>query len=279
MKKKLLIFSMILLVAFALVIPKTNALTMIPSTYTPMYYKHNPSFKWSPTNTNRVYIDNLTFSSEIIQNPGTYYIDYAPKGWGTSSSPSTNTLRFFVKNVSKNNKTMYQSYINQYNNYGEGFSIIFKNMEFEEISPCYLKILNPSSFAYRYQVPGGDITDFVTITATQYPAGSWVDIGQLLNYGTFEYVEFNMVASSFSSSYISYVDDIVENPLNANININITEEVVPLDFSGWIISIFTSFAAFLSIQIGDVTIGAILLIPLILSIVFVILKLFRGGGD
>ena len=51
-----------------------------------------------------------------------------------------------------------------------------------------------------------------------------------------------------------------------------------VDVSNWIMQIFKTFDRFLAIKFGDVSIGGILLIPLILSIVFVVLRIWRGGS-
>lgn len=51
-----------------------------------------------------------------------------------------------------------------------------------------------------------------------------------------------------------------------------------INFTGFILSIFQSFAAIMSIQLGGISLGAILLIPAILSMVFVIIRIWRGGS-
>lgn len=52
-----------------------------------------------------------------------------------------------------------------------------------------------------------------------------------------------------------------------------------VDFNGWILSIFSAFNSFFAIRFGNVTLGSILLIPLILSVVFVVIRLWRGGAE
>lgn len=65
-----------------------------------------------------------------------------------------------------------------------------------------------------------------------------------------------------------WLDEYVPHPI-------IKEDV---DVSNWIIQIFATFDRFLAIKFGDVSLGSILLIPLILSIVFVVLRIWRGGS-
>lgn len=52
-----------------------------------------------------------------------------------------------------------------------------------------------------------------------------------------------------------------------------------VDFNGWLLSIFSAFNSFFAIRFGDVSLGSILLIPLILSVVFVVIRLWRGGAE
>ena len=58
---------------------------------------------------------------------------------------------------------------------------------------------------------------------------------------------------------------------------NVTEEN-STNFMAWITAIFSAIGGFFNIKLGDTTIGSILLIPLMLSIIFVILKVWRGGS-
>lgn len=56
-------------------------------------------------------------------------------------------------------------------------------------------------------------------------------------------------------------------------------EQANVDFNGWIISIFSAFNSLFALRLGNVTLGSILLIPLILSVVFVVIRLWRGGAE
>lgn len=48
--------------------------------------------------------------------------------------------------------------------------------------------------------------------------------------------------------------------------------------NNWIIALLNTIAAFLNIKVGNVSIGAIALIPLSISLVWFIIRQFRGGG-
>lgn len=75
---------------------------------------------------------------------------------------------------------------------------------------------------------------------------------------------------------IQYTDFTTTPNFIEDFNVEVVEQEVEID--NWIIEIFKTFDSFLAIKFGNVTIGSILLIPVILSIVFVILKTWRGGS-
>lgn len=74
--------------------------------------------------------------------------------------------------------------------------------------------------------------------------------------------------TNYSDLITQWLDEYVPRPI-------VYEDV---NVSNWILQIFNTFDRFLSIQFGDVSLGAILLIPLILSVVFVVLRIWRGGS-
>lgn len=96
-------------------------------------------------------------------------------------------------------------------------------------------------------------------------------------------VNINIRPQTYGSIYIeqnlhsvSEHDDLLTQWLDEYVPPTIVQQDV--DVSNWIMQIFKTFDRFLAIKFGDVSIGGILLIPLILSIVFVILRIWRGGS-
>lgn len=65
---------------------------------------------------------------------------------------------------------------------------------------------------------------------------------------------------------------------NAGIGVDLNNYVEKNDITGWMLALIDGMSAFLSIKFGPVTLGAIILIPFSITLVWFIIRLFRGGG-
>lgn len=98
------------------------------------------------------------------------------------------------------------------------------------------------------------------------------DIVSLRNYLTSYYNNtFNYMTESY---YINGYDTGYYDGSRININDYIKKD----DATSWISGIFEAFGDFFAIKIGPVSIGAIVIMPVAISLVWFILRMFRGGG-
>ena len=128
----------------------------------------------------------------------------------------------------------------------------------------------------KYNIQYFDLSEFIT---ENYPE-VLVDDRNIIALGN---VNINIRPVNYGSIYLRQsIYSVSENP---DLLTQWLDEYVPhpiikqdVDVSNWIMQIFKTFDRFLAIKFGDVSLGGILLIPLVLSIVFVVLRIWRGGS-
>ena len=143
------------------------------------------------------------------------------------------------------------------------------------------RIKNPDNSFIRvnttkYNVQYFDLTEFIVENYPQVLADG-------RNIISLSMLNINIRPQTLGSVYIRETLYSINN--SPNLMTQWLDEYVPrpivkeeVNVSNWIIQIFKTFDRFLAIKFGDVSLGGILLIPLILSIVFVVLRIWRGGS-
>ena len=64
----------------------------------------------------------------------------------------------------------------------------------------------------------------------------------------------------------------------AGSNVDINDYIKKSDGTGWISAFFGAFSSFFAIKLGSVSLGAIILIRVSISVVWFVIKMFRGGS-
>lgn len=100
-------------------------------------------------------------------------------------------------------------------------------------------------------------------------------------YDTVEYVNNLLVAEYYNS--FNYLEDYYYNQgydqgWYEGSGIEKEDYIEKDNALGWIFSLFDAFTEFFAIKLGPVSIGAIVIVPLAISLVWFILRMLRGGG-
>lgn len=103
--------------------------------------------------------------------------------------------------------------------------------------------------------------------------------------GTF-YDDINTLSNYLNQAYNNSFNELTQyyyttgydNGYYDGSQININDYIKKDDATSWITGIFEAFGDFFSIRLGPVSIGAIILMPVSISIVWFIIRMFRGGG-
>lgn len=101
-------------------------------------------------------------------------------------------------------------------------------------------------------------------------------------YDTVEYVN-----SILSAEYINTFNNFENHYYNKGYNqgyyngsgINKDDYIEKDNALGWVFALFDAFSAFFALKLGPVSIGAIVIVPLAISLVWFILRMLRGGGS
>lgn len=100
-------------------------------------------------------------------------------------------------------------------------------------------------------------------------------------YDTVEYVNSLLVTEYYNT--FNYLEDYYYNQgydqgfYNGS-GINENDYIEKDNALGWLFALFDAFTAFFALKLGPVSIGAIVIVPLAISLVWFILRMLRGGG-
>lgn len=88
-----------------------------------------------------------------------------------------------------------------------------------------------------------------------------------------------LLVNNYSGSFDAMNNYYYAQGFEAGTGVDLDKDYIKTDdATNWITAIFRTFQAFFDIKFGSVSIGAIIIIPVAITIVWFIMRLFRGGG-
>lgn len=147
-------------------------------------------------------------------------------------------------------------------------------------TPYFTRLENTTREIYRdYLLTPSNVPEIEI-----YSDSNFRSIIELSNnfYDTVEYVNSLLVAeyiNTFNTFEEYYYNKGYEEGFYAGSGINENDYIEKDNALGWLFAIFRAFSVFFALRLGPVSIGAILIVPLAISLVWFILRLLRGGGS
>lgn len=88
-----------------------------------------------------------------------------------------------------------------------------------------------------------------------------------------------LLVNNYSNSFDAMNDYYYQEGFEIGTGVDLEKDYIKTDdATNWMTAIFRTFQAFFDIKFGSVSIGAIVIIPVAITIVWFIMRLFRGGG-
>lgn len=286
MKKRIILFISLLILIVSIAVLPVNAYSsdIGNNYYSSIYFKYveindryitedDTVFTWDGnemTNTNIINIDNTVFLEKNFNYLEDYNFVtiYASITDGPTNQPITQ-IEYYTDVIFIDSRT---DHIEFYTGYSFDIEISFtliKNGIQEE------KIINDNSQNYyslihmiQNNINNGQPTGTLQLRNLKIKISG---LSSVLNVA-------RKTTRQLNNDYIKINNWYEEQGLLTPIIIESISEEDTTNFMAWVGAIFSAVGGFFNIKLGDTTIGAILLIPLMLSIIFVILKIWRGGS-